>query len=199
VTGWGDRRLSRAAVLKAAMAAAGGALAGGVLAGRPAGAGAGPVSAADVEILNLALLLEYVQAAFYSEAVARRRLDGELREFAIVVSGHERAHERALRSLLGPAGRPPPRLVFGDATADPDEFAATAHDLEEMAVSGYNAQAANLSERPLRLVLRIVSVEARHSAWISDMLGRNPAPRAADAPASFADVARSLDELGFVR
>jgi rubrerythrin len=198
VTGPGDRPLSRAEVLEAAMAAGGGALAGGIL-GRAARAGAGPVPRADVEILNVALLLEYVQAAFYSEAVARRRLGGELREFAVVVSGHERAHERALRSLLGPAGRRPPRLGFGDTTADPDRFAATAHDLEELAVSGYNAQAANLSERSLGSVLRIVSVEARHSAWIGDMLGRNPAPRAADPPASLEDVTRSLDELGFVR
>jgi rubrerythrin len=198
VTASGDRTLSRADVLRAALAAGGGALAGGLL-GRAPRVSAGPVPAADVEILNLALLLEYVQAAFYSEAVARRRLGGELREFAVVVSGHERAHERALRALLGPAGRRPPRLAFGDATADPDRFAATAHDLEEMAVSGYNAQAANLSERTLGPVLRIVSVEARHSAWVSDILGREPAPRAADPPASFADVSRSLDRLGFVR
>src|SRR5436190_14923112 len=61
--------------------------------------------AQDVPILNFLLLLEHLQAAFYSEAAARARarvpaaraLHGELLQFARVVAAQEQAHVSFLR------------------------------------------------------------------------------------------------------
>ena len=52
---------------------------------------------ADLDVLNYALSLEYLQAAFYTEAERLRSLRGEFREQARVVGSHERAHVAALR------------------------------------------------------------------------------------------------------
>ena len=43
---------------------------------------AAPSHATDQRIFRFALLLEYLQAAFYTEASQRGALQGELREFA---------------------------------------------------------------------------------------------------------------------
>jgi hypothetical protein len=64
--------------------------------------------AQDREIFNFALLLEYLQAAFYTEAVEQGALRGEVRRFAEVVSGHERAHVAYLRMALGRPRTPAP-------------------------------------------------------------------------------------------
>src|SRR4051812_13164994 len=56
----------------------------------------------DQAILNYALLLEYLQASFYTEAERMRALKGALARQAQVVGGHEREHVRALRGVLGP-------------------------------------------------------------------------------------------------
>ena len=36
----------------------------------------------------------------------------------------------------------------------------------------------------LRSVARVISVEARHAAWVRDLAGQQPAPHATDAPIS---------------
>jgi hypothetical protein len=98
---------------------------GVVVAGLPRLAVSAAQSAAqDAEIFNLALLLEYTQAAFYAEAVEREEIPGELLEFATVVADHERAHVDYLRDALGGDARAEPSTDFGEATANPDAFGA---------------------------------------------------------------------------
>src|SRR5919201_748702 len=90
-----------------------------------------PSAAPDRKILNYALLLEYLQAAFYEEGLARAGLQGDLREFAEVVAGHERAHVAYLKQALGASARPRPTFHFGTATRSAKKFAATAQGLED--------------------------------------------------------------------
>src|SRR5512132_2061129 len=95
--------ISRRAVVKLATVAGGGLLLGGVSIERMLGAtSAAPSAQQDRQILNYALLLEYLQAAFYADALARGNLRGELREFAEVVGEHEQAHVAFLKKALGP-------------------------------------------------------------------------------------------------
>src|ERR671916_1417591 len=98
--------LSRAAFLAAAL---GGSTA---LLGRrtteDALAQAGSLPTTDVFILNYALVLEYLQAAFYTEAERAGALRGRPAKAAKVVGAVERAHVKAFRDLLGrrAVGRP---------------------------------------------------------------------------------------------
>ena len=73
------------------------------------GAGAGSAHAqglppSDKDVLNYALVLEYLQAAFYTEAERAKGLTGKPRRAAEVVGAVERAHVKAFRDLLGKAG-----------------------------------------------------------------------------------------------
>jgi len=61
--------------------------------------GAG-VPSSDVKILNYALTLEYLESAFYAEAVSKGALKGEIASFAQTVAQHEAAHVAALEKAL---------------------------------------------------------------------------------------------------
>jgi hypothetical protein len=174
-------------------------LGGVVVAGLPRlAASAGQSAAADAEIFNFALLLEYMQAAFYGEAVERAELTGELLEFATLVVEHERAHVDYLRDALGADARAEPTTDFGEATADPAAFGAAAVTLEDVAVAAYNGQAGNLTKDALRAAATIISVDARHAAWIRSIVGETPAAQAVDKPLSAEAAVARLDDTGFL-
>lgn len=182
-------------------ALAGAAAIGGfsLLGPRAGSAGAAPSAAQDQKIFNFALLLEYLQAGFYGDAVAHGRLKGEVREFAEIVAGHERDHVQFLRKALGSNARKRPRFDFRDATQDQRKFLSAAVVLENTGVAAYNGQVANLTKKALAAAAEIVSVEGRHAAWISDLAGDDPAPRAADPGASARAVVAIIRRTGFLK
>src|SRR5436190_1670842 len=195
----GDEPSSRSQLLGKLALLAGVAVGGGALL-----AGAGPASSApsqkqDAKILNFLLLLEYLQAAFYREAVSAGALSGELAQFARVVGGQEAAHVALLKKKLGSAARKEPAFHFKGTTKEPKKFARTAHLLEETGVAAYIGQGANLTHRAIVPIARITSVEARHAAWISDYLDEPPAPRAADIGESAGDVLAAIKQTGFLK
>ena len=191
--------VSRRQILKVAVAGSGVVLLGGAVAERMLGAtSATPSAKQDRQILNYALLLEYLQAAFYEQALARAHLQGELHEFAQVVGGHEQQHVAYLEKALGSHARPKPAFDFGAATANAKKFGAAARALEDAGVAAYNGQAANLTKPTLAAAVKIVSVEGRHAAWIRDLVGEQPAPHAADAGATVEQITSELKSLGFV-
>jgi hypothetical protein len=193
-------RTSRRRLVGSGAVAGAAAIAGFSLLGpRALPAGAAPSGAQDQKIFNFALLLEYLQAAFYGEAVDHGRLKGEVRQFAEIVSGHERAHVDFLRKALGVHARSRPAFDFGDATKDERKFLDAAVLLENTGVVAYNGQAANLTKKALAAAAEIVSVEGRHAAWVSDLAGKDPAPHAADVGASATAVASTLRRTGFLR
>ena len=167
---------------------------------RPDAAEAAPPSAAqDRTIFNFALLLEYLQAAFYTEALKNGRLTGEVRSFAEIVAGHERAHVEFLRKALGAHARGRPQFDFGEATRNEKAFLKAAVTMENTGVLAYNGQAANLTKPALAAAAEIVSVEGRHAAWISDLAGQPAAPRAADVGLPAAEVVRTLQSTHFLK
>jgi hypothetical protein len=144
------------------------------------------------------LQLEYLQEAFYAEARDEGQLRGELRQFADVASGDERAHVALLRKALRRRAPEKPRFDFGRSTTDARAFRSKALALEELVTAAYIGQGANLSTKFVTRVARIASVDARHAAWLSDIAGKHPAPRAADHAVSERLVRKRLRELGFV-
>ena len=190
---------TRAGFLEAALLAGGGVAIGGVLIGTlPDFAASRPSPEQDAEILNFALLLEHVQAGFYEDALARGALSGEMREFAETVGGQEREHIDFIRGALGKDARKEPKLDFGEDTSTPERFGESAFKLEDLGVAAYNTQAPNLTKGALAAAAKIVSVEARHAAWIRAIIGQNPAPDAAEPRASARRVVNTFKGSGYV-
>ncbi len=175
-------------ITRAGMFRRGGLLvAGGLLAGSlpVALAGAQGVPKGDIAILNDALTLEYLEAAFYRKALADGALKGQYRTFAQVAGEHEQAHVDALKKTLGNKAVKRPSFDFQGTTADQATFASTAQTVEDLGVEAYQGQA-GLIKTPavLRAAISIHPVEARHAAWIASIRGGGsgqPSP----APASF--------------
>jgi len=194
---------SRANFLRKAAIGGGALLGGSALAGvLPAIAGAATPKS-DVAILNFALTLEELEAAFYTEATRKNRFQGKPRQFAQVVGAHERAHVAFLRKALGGAAVKKPRFDFKGTTENSSKFLATAKVLEETGVSAYLGQTPLIkSKGVLAAAGSILTVEARHAAWVRDILGgtggNNPAPRAFDAPRSKAKILAAVKGTGFI-
>jgi rubrerythrin len=185
-------RLSRAGFLAAAATGAGSLL----LLATDASA---QTSRNDVDILNYALSLEYLQAAFYTEAERSKALSGRSADAAETVGAVERAHVDAFRSLLGRHAIARPQFDFQGVTEDPRDFLKTAVAFEDLAVAAYKAQAGKLdSDAVLASALGIHSVEARHAAWMRYLNGVKPAASAFDEPRSRPEILRVVKATGFV-
>ena len=150
----------------------------------------------DQDALNLLLTVEYAEVGLYSAALEADRITGELRAYAETVLGQEREHLAALRQTLGAAAVAEPRQDFAEATRSPEAFADAAGRLEDLAVSAYNGQATEVSKQAFVAAATIVSVEARHAAWIRSIVDRPPAPDATDSPLNADEVRAGLRELG---
>ena len=191
---------TRAGLIRTAIGAGGIAAAGAALGGLR-GDDASSLAAAqdaDAEILDFFLLLEYVQEGFYRESVEKAQIEGELLTYAETVAGQEGEHVAFLEKWLGSRARPRPDLDFGDATGSAERFRDTAIYLEEAAIAGYIGQGANLTRETIREVATLISAEARQVAWVRDLAGINPAPRAADPARTGEDVVADLRERGFL-
>src|SRR5207248_11799630 len=94
--------------------------------------------------------------------------------------------------------RESPSFKLEDVTGDPQAFTLTSIALEDLSVAAYNGQVANVSRSVLTLATKIVSVEGRHAAWIRDLAGKLPAPRAADLELAARDVLHRLAALDLV-
>jgi hypothetical protein len=187
--------VTRGTAFRTAAVAAGGALAAVTALGVADRLRAAPSSEQDIRVLNLLLLVERAEAAFYAAALADAGLSGELEAFARAVLAHEQEHVAYLEGALADAAEPAPEVDFSEV-ADPDAFARAAARLEDVTVGAYNGQAANVTPGAFLAAARIVSVEARHAAWIRSIRDGDPAPDAVDVPYDERRVRRELRALG---
>src|SRR5215210_6121655 len=190
---------TRAQFLAKAGIFGGGAFGGAALLGLTAEGAAAATAKSDVAILNLALTLEYLEAAFYTEAEQMLGADGELALFIRVVAAHERAHVSALKKVLGRKAVKKPKFNFRGTTESETKFRATAQLLEDTGVKAYKGQAPRIkSNAILNAALAIHAVEARHAAWIRDLNGTAPAPTAFDKPLSKSAVLAAVTKTKFI-
>ena len=139
----------------------------------------------DVEVLNFALTLEYLEAAFYDQALKRTRgLGGEAIELAETLREDESEHVSALTATVKDLGGKPvkaPGVDFGRAFASQRSFLRTAQTFEDLGVSAYNGAAPQIkSKEVLGAAGSIVQVEARHAAAIRFLRGQPITPGAFD-------------------
>jgi hypothetical protein len=194
-TGWTRGRLLRAAIGGGAVVAGGAAMGARPQSGTSLAAQS---AEGDAKILNFFLLLEYVQEGFYSEAVQSNRLKGDLLEYARTVGQQETEHVAFLTHRLGSRARKQPALSFEEALSTPETFRSAAIELEETALAGYIGQGANLSRAAAKHAATLVSVEARQAAWVRDLAGVSPAPRAADPGRPADRVVEDLRKRGYI-
>ncbi|MBA3736587.1 MAG: ferritin-like domain-containing protein [Actinobacteria bacterium] len=190
---------TRAVFLRNAGIGAGAVVGGGALLGslpsRALGAG---IAKSDIAILNFALTLEYLEAAFYVEAIQKGHFTGELDLFTRTVAAHEAAHVAFLKKALGSRAVAKPSFNFKDTTSNQAKFMATSQTLEDTGVRAYLGQAGNFkSKKLLGAAATILTVEARHAAWIRDLRGKGNPP--VPAPASFQDKRTKAQILAAVK
>jgi rubrerythrin len=179
------------------LAGAGGAAAGLVLGacGRgDEGDGAparGTARARDVEIVNYALTLEYLEAQLYDRAVKSGFFAGKELDLLRRFRAHERQHIDALTAAVGKLGGTPVGEAEGEFTADDRvAFLKLAYRLENLGAAAYLGQAHRIDDDEiLAAVLSIHSVEARHAAVLNTLLEKDIAPTGAFAkPAPMSEV-----------
>ena len=139
----------------------------------------------DVEVLNFALTLEYLEAAFYTQALKETKgLSGEAKEIATTLRDNETEHVDALTAAIKDSGGMPveaPGVDFGQAFASQDAFLKLAQTFEDLGVSAYNGAATQIqSPEVLASAGAIVQVEARHAAAIRALRGEDITPGAFD-------------------
>ena len=160
-------------------------------------------SAGDVDILNFALTLEFLEAAFYAEAVSKGKLSGEAAKFAMTVAHDEAAHVTFLKGALGSKAVKQPMFDFKGTTAKQGTFLKTAMALEDTGVSAYAGAAPMIAnKKTLAAALSVHSVEARHAAWVRNIIGHggtpSPAPAPFDPALSKAAVLKVVTGTGFI-
>jgi hypothetical protein len=211
----GTRRdMLRRAGVAGAGAAAGATLLGAFLTPFEAAAQAGKIdwvrrraAANDVKIGNYALTLEYLEAAFYRQAVANGGLtDPDVQRFARTVRDHEVAHVKALKQTLGRAAVKAPKVAFGDAVRDQATFLEVAAAIEPVGTAAYAGAGPWIKSLPiLKAALAIHSVEANHAAWVAALrqlkfgAKASPSPNAFNPAFSRKKTLRIVGDTGFLR
>ena len=151
----------------------------------------------DIGVLNYAYTLEQIEAAFYTKVfqspyaymtAAENSLLGDIRD-------HEIAHREFFKAALGTAVLPTLELDFSSINfGSRDSVLATAKAFEDLGVSAYNG-AGMLLTNPDYLLLagKIVSVEARHAAYIRDLISNGTF--ADDLDINALDISRSPSQV----
>ncbi len=181
---------TRAAFFRKAAVGGGTLIGSGVLlSGFPMLAEAAPSKKQDVAILNYALTLEYLEAAFYNEALAKAGTRGALLAATKIIAKHENAHVTFLKKTLGSKAKKKPKFDFGGATSDPAAFLKTAVVLEDTGVTAYSGQATRIKQAAVvKAAVSILTVEARHAAYLRGLNNQTFAPRTFDKPATMKQV-----------
>jgi hypothetical protein len=149
----------------------------------------------DVDILNFALTLEYLESTFYEEAKTRAKASGELKSLINLLADDEKQHAEALTATIKSlGGKPVAEPKFDFSYSDTAGFLKLAQTFEDTGVSAYNgAGPAIKSKEVLGAAGSIVQVEARHAAAIRLQNKEEPAPEAFDPSLDEAQVLKAVE------
>jgi rubrerythrin len=148
----------------------------------------------DVDILNFALTLEYLEAAFYQDALSKANLSGDAKKLAKEIGAHEKQHVDALTGAIKKAGGKPvaaPKVAF--PLSNQASFLKLAEAFEDTGVSAYDGAAPMIkSKEVLGAAGSIVQVEARHAAAIRFLKGDDPTRGAFEPTLMKAEVLKAV-------
>lgn len=154
----------------------------------------------DVDILNFALTLEFLETKFYEDGLKQvKGMSAETKKLAEEIRDNEQEHVDALKATIQQLGGTPaeePTFDFGGAFADETAFLKTANTLEDTGVSAYNGAAPSIkSKEVLGAAGGIVQVEARHAALVRLLRNKPPAPVAFDKASKKQEVLDAVTPL----
>lgn len=153
--------------------------------------GSALAASSDVDILNFALTLEYLETNFYQVKGRSVGLSGQARALARSFGDEEAEHVAALTKAITASGGKPvkmPKFVF--PASSQASFLKLAYVLENVGVGAYNGAGPSLKSKALLAAAgSIVQVEARHAASIAVLTGGKITPDGAfDKPLSMKQV-----------
>ena len=136
----------------------------------------------DLDILNFALTLEYLEADFYAQAnQAGDKLftDAKAKALFTLIGSDEQAHVQALSDTITKLGGKPvakPTTKYPDGTfTDYKAFLKTSKAFEETGVGAYLGQAGMITDPAiLQAAAGIFGVECRHAALVGKIAGLPP-------------------------
>ena len=151
----------------------------------------------DVDILNFALTLEYLENEFYVQAAERvKGLSSYESDLTKLLRDDEAAHVDALAATikdLGGKAASKPTFDFGGAFGSRESYLKTANTLEDTGVSAYNGAAPAIeSTEVLAAAGSIVQIEARHAALIRLVRKVAPAPLVFDKASEMEEVLAAI-------
>jgi len=143
----------------------------------------------DFGVLNYAYALEQLEAAFYIKVASNppSSFTTAQKNYFQDVQFHEIAHREFFKKVLGTAAIGSLEVDFSSINfSDGPSVLAAAKAFEDLGVAAYNGAGVRLKTDAYLVVAgQIVSVEARHAAWVRDQISNG----------SFADLS-SLTSLG---
>ena len=153
----------------------------------------------DVGVLNYAYALEQIEAAFYTKVFESVYSGISASENALLadIRDHEVAHREFFKNALGANAIPALELDFSTINfGSRDGVLAAAKAFEDLGVTAYNGAGKLLvSADYLTLAGKIVSVEARHAAYIRDLISNGSFADNTALDANGLDMARTPAEV----
>jgi rubrerythrin len=131
----------------------------------------------DIEIVNYALTLEYLEAQFYADVIASGVVkDPKVGALAMKFGATEQQHVDALTAAvkqLGGTPAPKPKASFQSVIdGGVRKILVTAATVENLGAAAYLGQAGLIKNKDiLAAALSIHSVEARHAAALNTLIG----------------------------
>jgi hypothetical protein len=145
----------------------------------------------DIDILNFALTLEYLESDFYQVKGRAVGLSGEAKSLAKSFGDEEAEHVAALtKAITASGGKPVKKPTFAFPVTNQGSFLKLAYVLENTGVGAYNGAGPALKNKMLLAAAgSIVQIEARHAATIALLTGAKITPNGAfDKPLSMKQV-----------
>jgi hypothetical protein len=152
----------------------------------------------DLDILNFALTLEYLETDFYKVKGKAVGLSGQAKSLASMFGDQEAEHVAALtQAIKGAGGTPVKKPTFAFPVSDEASFLKLAYALENVGVGAYNGAGPSLQNKELLAAAgSIVQVEARHAAAIGLLTKKPVTPSGGfDKPLSKAQVLKAAKPL----
>jgi len=160
-----------------------GLVAGGLMTGASSAAAVQAADKGDIDILNFALTLEFLEADFYATGLKKGLINGRELELITEIADNESSHVTSVRALVKQLGGTPvnkPTIKFpADTFKDKLSFLKAASTFEEVGVTAYHGQVGLIkSGDVLGAAASIAGVESRHAAVLAALIGGNafPAP-----------------------